>query len=457
MNKPFTAASIASGIALLNFLSPLALQAQDSTPTDYGQDQQGFAAARLSPDALSQILSPIALYPDALTALILPASTVPSDVVLAARYLAVGGDPNQVANQPWDESVKALTHYPDVLAWMDRNLEWTTSLGEAFATQSADVMNAIQALRAQARAAGNLIDTPQQQVVVEDNDIRVLPANPEYIYVPQYDPDVVYTQAYAPDSAPLISFGVGFAVGSWLSYDFDWEHHCFYHGNWNRWNNGGYVNGGGNTVNVITISNNGAAAWQPSANSFRQISQRQHNNGGNVRIARATVQTAAANPQSSANVASFNPARKSSVIPQPSRLAVTGTTITGKSGNAALSVTYPQRQELKAPNLQTGTGNIQSPSTPPSAPAWQQIQEQQVSHHQQSAEPIVRENAPRVDQPIQHEVKEAASVQTRAPKPVQAPKVEPQHHQEAPAPAPATSDKGTKDNKKADEKDKQTP
>jgi hypothetical protein len=85
------------------------------------------AAERLAPEALNQLLAPIALYPDALIALILPASTVPSDVVLAARYISSNGDPAQVANQPWEDSVKSLARYPDVLKWMDQNLEWTSS------------------------------------------------------------------------------------------------------------------------------------------------------------------------------------------------------------------------------------------------------------------------------------------------------------------------------------------
>ena len=101
---------------------------------------------KLLPEALNQLLAPIALYPDALIALILPASTVPSDLVLAARYISSNGDPAQVVNQPWDDSVKSLVRYPDVVKWMDQNLEWTTQVGEAFLDQPADVMNTIQQL-----------------------------------------------------------------------------------------------------------------------------------------------------------------------------------------------------------------------------------------------------------------------------------------------------------------------
>ena len=82
------------------------------------------APQQLSQEELNRLLDPIALYPDALIALILPASTVPSDLVLAERYIASNGDPAQIANQPWDDSVKSLVRYPDVLKWMDQNLDW---------------------------------------------------------------------------------------------------------------------------------------------------------------------------------------------------------------------------------------------------------------------------------------------------------------------------------------------
>jgi hypothetical protein len=187
------------------------------------------------PEQLDQLLGPIALYPDALVALILPAATVPSDVVLASRFLAANGKPENMANQPWDESVKSLAHYPEVVKWMDDNLEWTKELGEAFLAQPADVMNSVQRLRARARAAGSLIDTPQQQVVMEGETICIVPAQPNVIYVPSYDPEIVYVRnsAYYPE--PLLSFGLGFAVGSWLAYDCDWGQRVIWVG---RRNNG---------------------------------------------------------------------------------------------------------------------------------------------------------------------------------------------------------------------------
>jgi hypothetical protein len=256
------------------------------------------APFKLPQEALNQLLSPIALYPDALVALILPASTVPSDVVLAARYLSASGDKDQIANQPWDDSVKSLAHYPDIIKWMDQNLEWTTQLGDAFLNQPADVMNTIQQLRAEAIAAGNLVDTPQQRIVKEESCIRIVPAEPEVIYVPQYDPEVVYVQPYAPYLGPALTFGIGFAVGSWLNFDCDWPRHRVCVGDWNprwrhdwdsRWKddwNAGWKrdwnrNRGGDFA-VVNINTNTARVWEPSQKARRQHLQRQRNFNNNA-------------------------------------------------------------------------------------------------------------------------------------------------------------------------------
>jgi hypothetical protein len=177
----------------------------------------------LSEQQLDQLLGPIALYPDPLIAQILPASTLPAQIVLADRYVSGGGDPNQIDQQPWDPSVQALARYPNVLKWMDDNLSWTAELGQAFLNQQQDVMDSIQRLRASAANFGNLQSTPQQQVINDGGDIEIVPADPQVIYVPVYQPDQVYYQTcYGP---PFISFGFGFAIGAWLNCDFDWGHH----------------------------------------------------------------------------------------------------------------------------------------------------------------------------------------------------------------------------------------
>jgi hypothetical protein len=224
---------------LLTLTLCLAFSARAQTP-----------GATYSPDQLDQLLGPIALYPDPLIALILPASTVPSDIALAANYLAANGAPGGIAAQPWDPSVKALARYPDVVKWMNGNLDWTQALGAAFAQQPADVMKSVQQLRIQARAAGTLVDTPQQQVDLEGDSIRIVPAQPYTIYVPEYDPAVVYGPpvGYA---GPFITFGLGFPVGAWLGYQCDWDDFGIWVGPWSpgwayrrEWRNPGF---GGNS------------------------------------------------------------------------------------------------------------------------------------------------------------------------------------------------------------------
>jgi hypothetical protein len=175
----------------------------------------------LSPTELDKLVAPIALYPDSLVALILPASTYAPDVVLAARYFANGGPQDEVARQNWAESVKSLAHYPELIKWMDENLSWTQQMGDVFATQPADVMAAVQRLRASARENGLLADTPQQRVVVEQETVYIEPAQPDVIYVPRYDPEILWLRR--PYTGTFISFGIGFGVGDWLFYDCDWS------------------------------------------------------------------------------------------------------------------------------------------------------------------------------------------------------------------------------------------
>ncbi len=173
---------------------------------------------------LDRMLAPIALYPDPLLAQILPAATLPEQVVMADRYLREGGNLNLVDAQPWDNSLKALARYPMTLRMLDENLAWTTDLGQAFINQPADVMESVQRLRAQARAVGNLQSAPQQTVVISGGIIEILPPAPEVIYVPVYQPEVVYVQPPPPGHFH-ISFGPAFVVGAWLNHDCDWHHH----------------------------------------------------------------------------------------------------------------------------------------------------------------------------------------------------------------------------------------
>jgi hypothetical protein len=186
-------------------------------------------------DQLDALLAPIALYPDPLIAEVLAASTDPIEVVQAARWAREHPDLAGLETQNWDPSVKAVAHYPTVLAMMDANLDWMMQLGQAFLNQQQDVMSEIQQLRARAWAAGTLRTTPQQQVVVQPGAIAVLPAEPDVVYVPTYNPQLVYVRP-ANDlvAASLIGFGTGVFIGPWLDLDFDWGFHRVYYHDWYR-------------------------------------------------------------------------------------------------------------------------------------------------------------------------------------------------------------------------------
>jgi hypothetical protein len=161
---------------------------------------------------LQALVAPIALYPDALIAQILSAATFPDQVAVAScwvqqnKSLTGSALVTAVDKQSWDPSVKALTEFPSVLDNMAKNLAWTSQLGEAYHNHQADVMKAVQTLRAEAKAAGNLKSGSQITVVQQSpSTIVIQPTNPQIVYVPQYNPTVIYGTPYVvPAVAQLI-------------------------------------------------------------------------------------------------------------------------------------------------------------------------------------------------------------------------------------------------------------
>ena len=246
-------------------------QAQNSAPPGDGGNPT--EAAPQSASELQALVAPIALYPDSLVAQILAASTFPDEVAVAVYWLqqnkSLTGNAlmQAVDKQTWDPSVKALTEFPSVLSTLAENLAWTSSLGEAYHNQQADVMSAIQTLRAEAKAKGNLKTTPQATVVQQSPQVIVIqPTNPQVVYVPQYNPAVIYGTPYVTPgyttgdvvAAGIIGFGAGIAVGAMMSggccgwgyssWNCGWHgtavvyHGGAYYGN-SAWH-GGYYNGG---------------------------------------------------------------------------------------------------------------------------------------------------------------------------------------------------------------------
>jgi hypothetical protein len=161
----------------------------------------------------------VALYPDPLLAQLFVAATFPDQIEEAARFVRANG-PNGVDDQYWDVSVRAIAHYPTVIGMMADKIDWTTSLGQAYVNQSTDVASSVQHLRHLARTAGNLQSSEQQEVLEHDSYIAISPYQPEYIYVPVYDPGIIYYRR--PHYGPAITFGAGFPIGAWLNLDFRW-------------------------------------------------------------------------------------------------------------------------------------------------------------------------------------------------------------------------------------------
>jgi Protein of unknown function (DUF3300) len=228
--------------ALLFAINPQSLLAQQDAQAP--QAPQAPSYAQQTPDQLQQLVAPIALYPDSLVAQILAASTFPEQVVEADRWLQLNPDlkgdalGQAIDPQPWDPSVKALTAFPSVLGNMDKNLSWTSSLGDAYYNQQQDVMDAVQVMRQRAQAAGNLQSTSQQTVEDQDSTITIQPTDTEVVYVPAYDPWLVYGDPlvawpgwYAYPGiwfgGPYLAFGVGFDIGFFGAYGWGWGHWGF--------------------------------------------------------------------------------------------------------------------------------------------------------------------------------------------------------------------------------------
>lgn len=220
-------------LALLAAQAGCADTAVQSTPFP------GVQAAQPSPEELDRVVAPIALYPDALVAQILAASSYPADIVEAYRWmqqhhgLNSGELAQSLDQQAWDPSVKALAQFPSVLASMDKNLSWTSALGDAYDNEPEEVLDAVQVMRRRAQEAGNLNSTPQETVTTEGQSIVIQPANPDVVYVPEYDPWLAYGAplgAY-PDWAEVpgafvagssVLAGPGVEVGNFEGFGWGW-------------------------------------------------------------------------------------------------------------------------------------------------------------------------------------------------------------------------------------------
>ena len=253
-----------------------------------------------NPEQLQQLVAPIALYPDSLVAQVLAGATFPEQIVEANRWVqghpGLHGDAlgQAVDQQPWDASVKALTAFPSVLGNMDKNLSWTSSLGDAYYNQQQDVMDAVQVMRQRAQGAGDLKTTPQQVVSDQGSQISIQPSDPQIVYVPAYDPWMVYGGPIDPwpgwypypgiwYGGPYLSFGAGFGIGFFGGFGWGWNHWGF---NWGGryatygggryysrsntfYNRGGFNRGGGERGGFSNRSGEGARGFDGNRQAAR--------------------------------------------------------------------------------------------------------------------------------------------------------------------------------------------
>ena len=259
-------------------------------------------APKRSQDDLQKLVAPIALYPDPLIASILPASAYPLEIVQAARFVKDTNNIAKLDEQSWDDNVKAVARIPDVIKQMDDNINWTSDLGDAFISQPKELMDAIQTMRTKAQDSGALKTTPQQTVSTEpeivtnyvqqepvyvtNEVVQIQPSQPDVVYVPQYNPTVVYPSypvAYPGYVSPYypgaiagaaLTFGAGMAMGAWLGNGCDWGHGGCWGGNYhndvninNNFNrNVNYNNRNNANFNGNNINNANRQKWQPNQN-----------------------------------------------------------------------------------------------------------------------------------------------------------------------------------------------
>ena len=269
-------------------------------PPDSGYGAPASRNQPQGPEQLDQLVAPIALYPDSLVAQVLAAATYPAQVASAQQFLAANSTypPEQLAElantQPWDPSVKALVAFPQVVDTLNRNMDWTTQLGNAYYNQPQDVLGAVQAMRQRAYAAGSLRPTQQLAVNYSPSAIVIEPVNPAVVYVPYYNPWVVYGAPvpvyghYYYGGPPrgvvfgaglAIGFGVGLAIGAFTH--FSWGFHSWAP-NWGQrtivYNHNTYIS---NSVTVVNHGNYGRFDRAPEARAFNQQQAARFSNVGN--------------------------------------------------------------------------------------------------------------------------------------------------------------------------------
>lgn len=227
---------MAIGFLVIGLCAVGVARSQEATEVPEQEAAAPDDAGLLSADELRVVVAPIAFYPDEVLAVVLPASTTGLQVVEAGRFLEKQKtDSSLKPDEDWDPSVVALINYPDIVNLMNADLDWTQKLGDAVLDQQADVMDTIQQVRAEAVSSGYLKSDDKQVITQEKETVVIQSANPEVVYVPQYDPAVVVQQSYAtypppayynpypPYYSPGATFFAGAVTGAAFAFAFDWD------------------------------------------------------------------------------------------------------------------------------------------------------------------------------------------------------------------------------------------
>jgi hypothetical protein len=325
----------------------------------------------MSQDLLDSLLAPIALYPDQLLAQVLMASTYPLEVVQAARFVKANPDlrgpalDDALKDMTWDPSVLSLTSFPQVLDMMNDKLDWTQRLGDAFLADEAAVMQTVQGLRARAQQQGNLQSTEQQQVIYQDRTIIIQPAQPQFLFVPVYNPTVIFGPWWAPAYRPWYWFpppiwGFGPRPPNWGFYSgFYWGRGWgISHNNWG-W---AQPNWRGNNIN-ININNNNVWVNRPGYRDRVNNGNWSHNVDNRRGVAyRDSATSNRYRPNNTAGVQSRENyrGRDNTTRPAPG----TGDRPNSGAGN---NLTRPAPGTVDRPNA--GGGNVSRPTSPPTREA----------------------------------------------------------------------------------------
>ena len=379
MIRTFAKQFLSLALCFLLVLATAPFEAGAQQPAGYSG--QG---APLTAEDLQQLVAPIAPYPDALVAQILGSATFPDQIDAAAgwlqqnSYLTGNNLMKAVDQQPWDPSVKALTQFPSVLDNLAKNLSWTSALGEAYHTQAADVMAAVQILRAKAQAAGNLKSGSQITVVQQSpQTIVIQPANPQVVYVPVYNPTVVYGYPYvtpgysaaAVATTAVVAFGVGIAVGAMMSGGYGWGYSSWncnwhsttvvyhggaYYGN-AAWHGGYYGSGYGNVTHYGTSYNSSTGTYARTATTTNGYGTAKAGQAYNPSTGTYARGASASNAYGSAGAAqAYNPRTGASAatVQGSNAYGSYGASTASKNGNTA----YSQHQT----NANGTTGQVQT-------------------------------------------------------------------------------------------------